>query len=120
MLIGVYGTLREGFGNHEYFLKGKKCIGTTKVLGLRMYSLGWYPCVVFTGKDEDQTVMEIYDLDEEKDKHIIEGMNHMEFGAGYVLKEITTELGKIKYYAFEDIPEDCDVIISGDWYRYSI
>lgn len=119
MLMGVYGTLRKGFGNYNYFLKGKKCVGTIEVEGLRMYSLGFYPCVVHTGKKEDKIIMEVYELNEKKDLEIIGRIDSMELGAGYSIEKIKTKLGDVRYYAFPHIPDGCPHVESGDWKKYS-
>lgn len=118
MLMGVYGSLRQGFGNYNYFLKGKKLVSTIKVKGLRMYSLGFFPCVVNTGKKEDEVVMEIYELDDKKDLEIIGRIDAMELGAGYSIETLETEFGKVRYYAYPEIPDGCSHVKSGDWKEY--
>ena len=41
-LLFVYGTLREGQGNH-YHLEGGRLIARTSIEGYRMFSLGGFP-----------------------------------------------------------------------------
>ena len=44
MNVLVYGSLRQGFGNHE-LLKDSKFIGSGWASGWRMYSLGAFPMI---------------------------------------------------------------------------
>lgn len=116
--MGVYGTLREGEYNYNALLKDKRCLDTIRVKGLRMYSLGMFPCVVATNNDKDAVVMEVYELDDNKDEETINFITNMEIGAGYVTKNVDTELGKVLYYAYENTPQYAKHIESGDWIEF--
>ena len=117
MLMAVYGTLRKGNGNFKYFLKDKKCLGTIKVEGFKMYNLGFYPCIVPTKNKKDIITVEVYKLDDEKDKDTINSINGMERGAGYLIGEVETKFGKALYYYYPYIPES-ECIEHGDWNKH--
>jgi len=117
MLMAVYGTLRKGNGNYRHFLKDKKCLGTTKLKGFKMYSLGFYPCIVPTKNEKDNIIVEVFELDDEKDKSLIAGINSMERGAGYSIGEVETIFGKALYYYFNYHP-DTTHIKHGDWNKH--
>lgn len=60
MLITLYGSLRQG-GQIGHYLNSLRRIGTSKVgrlPGLRIYVAGAVPGAVFTGDDNDYTVVE--------------------------------------------------------------
>ena len=65
-LIFVYGTLKEGFGNHAWYLKGKsKKIGSCKTSPHHsMISLGGFPGVIY-GEGHTAIKGEVYEIDEE-------------------------------------------------------
>jgi gamma-glutamylcyclotransferase (GGCT)/AIG2-like uncharacterized protein YtfP len=50
--IFVYGTLLEGYGNWEYFLKGKtERVVSGFISGFDMYSVGAFPCIKHSSID---------------------------------------------------------------------
>lgn len=68
--VFVYGTLKQGFGNHEYYLgnnEAVKYLGRCYITGdFRMYSNGAFP-IVTAGSDPDRRahiVGEVYEIDE--------------------------------------------------------
>lgn len=69
--VFVYGTLKEGHGNHAYFLAdnpGVERLGRCYISGdYRMYSNGAFPMVT-RGSNQDRVhhiVGEVYEVDEE-------------------------------------------------------
>jgi gamma-glutamylcyclotransferase (GGCT)/AIG2-like uncharacterized protein YtfP len=68
--VFVYGTLKDGFGNHEYFLAGNpgvEYLGRCYITGdYRMYTNGAFPMVT-KGDDSSRSahiVGEVYEIDE--------------------------------------------------------
>lgn len=115
--IAVYGTLRKGHYNHDrfpmQFQTGIK--NPVQIEGYKLYDLGPYPCVVYTGNPEDVTTFEIYQVTQ-RTKDIIDAM---EFGAGYDEKRqpITNEV-MASIYVFENTPSRATHIESGDYTEY--
>lgn len=62
MKLFVYGTLKQGFGNHV-LLKDSTLIGTLELPGYSMHSFGWFP--VITPSQRDSVVGELYEIDED-------------------------------------------------------
>lgn len=67
--IAVYGTLRKGHGNWDWFLNRAEPLKTVKLSG---YKLGVYglPFCEETKNKGDETVFEIYEVDEQSFKQI--------------------------------------------------
>lgn len=72
--VAVYGTLKKGKYNNRC-LGDSKYIGTSKVSGFKMYSLGGFPGVI---PGDSEIVIEIFQVTNEADAHSIynlEGYN---------------------------------------------
>lgn len=57
-LLAVYGTLKQGNGNHDHFLGDAKLVGKGVISGFDMYHLGGFPGIV---KGEGTIQVELYD-----------------------------------------------------------
>lgn len=75
MLVFVYGSLKEGFGNHRLISSFKK-IGEGTIEG-KMYSLGAFPAVVLDKENPDLIHGEIYDVNTES------GLERLDMLEGY-------------------------------------
>lgn len=78
MLIGVYGSLKEGKFNH-YRLNGAKMVSKEIVSG-QLYTNGIYPALVLNGAKE--VLLEVYDVP----LATFLSLNDMEYRAGYRLE----------------------------------
>lgn len=116
-MVFVYGSLKKGMMNHERFgLHTQKFLGTEIVHKFKMYSLHWYPCIVYTGEWSDTVSCEVYLVKED----IIETIRAIEIHAGYTELIIPThrykEVRKLGYiYAMLKKPEHARVIQNGVW-----
>lgn len=62
--VFVYGTLKQGYGNHSA-LEGSKFLGRATVTApLKLVDLGWYPGLVRTRSEVPATIGgEVYEID---------------------------------------------------------
>jgi gamma-glutamylcyclotransferase (GGCT)/AIG2-like uncharacterized protein YtfP len=89
-ILVVYGTLKKGQYNHD-FLKGQKFLGKTSVSGV-MQMCGSYPHLFdpyAVRKPAVRHKAEVYSVSPE----VYEGICDMEIGAGYYLRDVSTDWG---------------------------
>lgn len=124
--LAVYGSLRQGMGNHP-MLADAKYLGTTTLTGYKLYSIdksGSYPYVV-SDKSKSPLVVEVYEVSAEVFGHIYE----MEVNAGYRLQEIATNFDEAVIFVYDTVYENIyneetgireapGPIASGDWVKY--
>ena len=68
-LVAVYGSLRSGMGNHQYYLSDSEYKGTfTTEPNYSLYSLSFYPGLELNGNTS--VVMEVYEVDEDTLKNL--------------------------------------------------
>ena len=113
-LVAVYGSLREGFGNHR-ILEGSEKLGTHWVPGYEMFSLGAFPGV---RKGHTHVFTEVYAVD----KPTMERLDLLEGYRGegernfYDRVEVDTPHGKAYMYTLEgDDYKQSDLVESGNW-----
>lgn len=118
----VYGSLRDGMGNHR-LLDGQDFIGTTITkFAFAMYSLGGFPMVQLEGEKVCPIVVEAYDVDERG----LERLNQLEgfYGKGrsnfYDCSEVATvDFGVGLIYHIDDRKGNPDALVqNGDWVDY--
>jgi gamma-glutamylcyclotransferase (GGCT)/AIG2-like uncharacterized protein YtfP len=68
--VFVYGTLKEGHGNHDFYLAGNPAVeklGRCYITGnYRMYSNGAFPMVTCGSRNEPAHIVgEVYEVDED-------------------------------------------------------
>jgi gamma-glutamylcyclotransferase (GGCT)/AIG2-like uncharacterized protein YtfP len=118
--LAVYGTLRKGHGNWQYFLSDVPMVAEKDtVKGYRMVTFGGFPAIVATGNDADTVVVDVFDV--EGYDRIAEGIEGMERGAGYDVTEVLTSSGLYAYiYTYtEEAAKWMDIDIpDGDWTNY--
>lgn len=96
-LVGVYGSLREGFHNNK--MMNNPILKETKTLtGYKMYSFGFYPAIRKSDNEKDTIYVEVYDVNDND----LEFINSMELGAGYHIDESE---GFILYVYNRDLDE---------------
>ncbi|MFC1743338.1 gamma-glutamylcyclotransferase family protein [Candidatus Riflebacteria bacterium] len=82
--VFVYGTLRKGFGNHKYYLKGSPFIGTGKTVEkYAMYATS-IPYVV-QGEGLSRISGEVYRVDSET----LDNLDSLEGHPDFYCREIT-------------------------------
>jgi gamma-glutamylcyclotransferase (GGCT)/AIG2-like uncharacterized protein YtfP len=64
--IGVYGTLKRGYGNYSFFLKNSRFIGTETVKNLCLYALGGFPGAKYSNLNKDTVEMEVFEITPEE------------------------------------------------------
>jgi gamma-glutamylcyclotransferase (GGCT)/AIG2-like uncharacterized protein YtfP len=86
--IAVYGTLRKGYGLNG-LLEKADYVDTVKIQGYRMYTFSGerysYPIVSYSGRNEDEIEVELYDVHDNGD---FKSIDSIELGAGYHHGEI--------------------------------
>lgn len=112
--VFVYGTLKEGHGNYEYFLRDKaEYLGDFNTNPIyTMVSLGGFPGVLRNGKTSIKG--EVYEVD----KGTFSRLDGLEgYPTFYTREEIDTPYGKAWMYIYNhDRDELYDKIIeSGKW-----
>jgi len=104
--VFVYGTLKDGHGNHGYYLAGNPAVsklGRCYISGdYRMYSNGAFPMVT-RGSDQDRVshiVGEVYEIDE----HTLDSLDALEGHPDWYCREkVETPFKKAWVYL---MPED--------------
>lgn len=81
----VYGTLRQGYGNHTAFLEGRfenKVNGAVK--GYKMKSLGAFPMVFKSQNDEDEVKGEVYTV---QDPAVLKDLDRLEGNGSFYFRK---------------------------------
>lgn len=112
--IGVYGSLRKGEYNYNFFLRDQKYIKTVTKKGFKLYSLGSYPCIVRTNNPDDKVVFDLFEVSDSVKKAI----DRMEFQAGYHVDYIEEKNNQYEIYVFRDGYSNTHLIKHGDWVKY--
>lgn len=115
-LIAVYGTLRQGCGNHNYFLSEATFKGEfLSQPEYSMFSLGGFPGLKKDGNTS--IVMEVYEVDEEESRAVdgLEGYAPGRPPHFYDKQLIETPWGTAGVYIYVRNTEGLELIESGDW-----
>ena len=115
----VYGTLKQGHGNHR-LLTDAKFVGTaTTSQEFTMYSTGGFPALVHSG---DTSIFgEVYEVTDEEFSRldVLEGYPHM-----YTREQISVNVGEegdsfvsnnVWVYIWNYELDDMPVVESGEW-----
>lgn len=111
-LVAVYGTLKEGFGNHR-LLKNTEKLGEFKTNPIfTMLHLGGFPAIIEDGSTE--IFCEIYNVTE---NDVLKSLDRLEgYPNFYNRKTIDTPWGKAWIYYLDDTYNYVlNVIESGCW-----
>lgn len=120
--VAVYGSLRQGMGNHG-LLRGQTFLGETVTdEPFAMYSLGGFPKVTLHGAKVCPIVVEVYDVDEQG----LIALNRLEGfhekgseGNFYDRSTVSTPLGDVEIYHIEDgYGGTRELVEGGDWVKY--
>ena len=118
-LVAVYGSLRSGMGNHQYYLSDSEYKGTFSTEPeYTLHSLQWYPGLKLNGNTS--VVMEVYEVDEDTLKNLnrLEGYYPGEKSTFYDRIEINTPWGKAFTYIYVNELSKESIVESGDWVAY--
>ena len=118
-LVAVYGSLRSGMGNHQYYLSDSEYKGTFSTEPeYTLHSLSAYPGLKLNGNTS--VVMEAYEVDEETLKNLnrLEGYYPGEKSTFYDRIEINTPWGKAFTYIYVNELSKESIVESGDWVLY--
>jgi len=117
-LIAVYGSLRQGHGNHR-LIEHTEYVGTFKTEPVfNLYSLGGYPGLKENG--DTAVVMEVYSVDDDTARRVdgLEGYVPGRPATFYDKIPLETPFGTASVYTYvNNISEDRKVH-SGDWNGY--
>ena len=118
-LVAVYGSLRYGKGNHQYYLSTSEYKGTFSTEPeYTLHSLQWYPGLKLNGNTS--VVMEVYEVDEKTLTNLnrLEGYYPGEKSTFYDRIEINTPWGKAFTYIYVNELSKDSIVESGDWVLY--
>ena len=118
-LVSVYGSLRFGMSNHQYYLSTSEYKGTFSTEPeYTLHSLQWYPGLKLNGNTS--VVMEVYEVDEETLKNLnrLEGYYPGEKSTFYDRIEINTPWGKAFTYIYVNKLSKESIVESGDWVEF--
>lgn len=108
----VYGSLRP----KHYNYRGEKVLkDNVKVFGYKLFSLGSYPGIVYTGDPKDCVICTLLECDNRTSYN----WDAMEHGANYHSKaeivEVAETLVAAKIYEYLGRTDDENLVESGDW-----
>jgi gamma-glutamylcyclotransferase (GGCT)/AIG2-like uncharacterized protein YtfP len=110
--VAVYGSLKKGYGNHDWHLKDAEYLGQAETLPqYSLFSLGSYPGVIKGGSTCVQ--LELYNVNEEELNNLDRLEGHPSY---YQREEIETSEGTAWIYLLpEKEYKDYEVIADGNW-----
>ena len=118
-LVAVYGSLRRGMGNHQYYLSSSEYKGTFSTEPeYTLHSLSYYPGLKLDGNTS--IVMEVYEVNEETLKNLnrLEGYHPGETSTFYDRIEINTPWGRAFTYIYVNKLSKESIVESGDWVKF--
>lgn len=116
-LIGVYGTLRKGCGNHR-IMGDSKLLGTVVTSAkFTMYNNGHFPYVYPKGKTP--LTLEIYNVEDQNTLRHIYGLEGYTGERNnpknwYDTVDVETEFGLAEIFVCKT-PQKLPIVESGDW-----
>lgn len=114
-LYAVYGTLKEGFGNH-YILNNSSLVHRGFVsIPFKMVSLGGFPGLI-PDIIKNSIFLEIYEVDSDETEARLDRLEgYPNFYDKYV---IDTPVGEANvYYLKDEEYQECDLVETGNWSR---
>ncbi len=121
LIIALYGSLRDGLYNSRRFdlQNMSEFLGTTKVSGYALYSLGPYPGI-YPSKNS-YVVAEVRRFSGKQQLEVAKSIDYMELFGGYHREYVNLEIGDQRFrgfiYVYDEKPES-ERIEHGDWTRY--
>lgn len=120
-IVAVYGTLREGLGNHTLIADCKR-IGLGWLTGFRMYNLGDLPAIIATHDDSGRIRVEWYDVSDDILEELdgLEGFNPDSVNTSlFVRKRVFSPYGRGWIYLYNRSLNSVPYMEAGDWERFS-
>jgi gamma-glutamylcyclotransferase (GGCT)/AIG2-like uncharacterized protein YtfP len=121
LIIALYGSLRDGLYNSRRFdLQNiSEFLGTTKIKGYALYSLGPYPGIY--PMENSYIVAEVRRFSGKQQLEVAKSIDYMELFGGYHREYVDLEIGDQRLrgflYVYDEKPE-FEKIEHGDWTRY--
>ncbi|AKB73266.1 hypothetical protein MSLAZ_0005 [Methanosarcina lacustris Z-7289] len=121
IVMALYGSLRNGLYNNQRFdlPNRSEFLGTARVPGYSLYSLGPYPAVY--PSENGSVVAEVRRFSGKKQLEIAKSIDYMELFGGYHREYVDLELTEKKLrgviYVYDEKPEK-EKIQHGDWAKY--
>ncbi len=121
LIMALYGSLRNGLYNSRRFdLQNRsEFLGTIKVRGYALYSLGPYPGVY--PLEGSCVIAEVRRFSGKKQLEVAKSIDYMELFGGYHREYVDLEVGEQKLrgfiYVYDEKPES-ERIEHGDWAKY--
>ena len=121
--VAVYGSLRQGMGNHGIISDNEFVVQTTLSGGYRMVSLGGFPGVMETDKPQSPIIVEVYKVSELRNMQrldSLEGYRGPHANNFYDKKLVTLDNGMqahiylLNEEGYGAYPE----VSNGDWVSY--
>lgn len=114
-LVAVYGSLRKGKGNHRILDNDRtEYLGTTRVSGFDMYSLGSYPFITDGDGEITVEVYRVSDIVTAQRLDTLEG-----YPTFYNRKQVQTEYGLAWIYFINDFDVSrYQPVPGGDWVTF--
>lgn len=117
----VYGSLRNNEYNFNSFQRrygddNVNYLETGVIKGFELYSFGSFPGILYTGNEEDELTVDLLEVSEEAKQ----GMDWMELGAGYKIRQVefNGELVDIYEYGSDEIRNRYEQVKHGNWSQY--
>ncbi|MGA9189126.1 MAG: gamma-glutamylcyclotransferase [Methanosarcina sp.] len=121
IIMALYGSLRDGLYNSRRFdLQNRsELLGTTKVRGYALYSLGPYPGIY--PSEGFSVVVEVRRFSGKQQLEVAKSIDYMELFGGYHREYVNLEIDEQKIrgfiYVYDEKPET-EKIDHGDWVYY--
>lgn len=121
IIIALYGSLRNGlYNNRRFDLPNRsEFLGTTRISGYALYSLGPYPAVY--PSENCSVVTEVRKFSGKQQLEVAKSIDYMELFGGYHREYVDLEIGRQKIrgfiYVYDEKPET-EKIEHGDWVHY--
>lgn len=114
-LVAVYGSLRQGMGNHRLLEHGEATkLSTEHISGFLMYSMGGFP-YIRPATTEDLIVVEVYKVD----ASTMRSLDRLEgYPSFYDRKLVPTSKGEAWVYFIDEEPRGREPVVSGDWVKF--
>lgn len=113
-LVAVYGSLRKGKGNHV-ILGDSTYLGTERIKGFDMFSLGAYPYVM--PESDNSIVVEVYEVDSDSTGKSLDRLEG--YPSYYDRKLIQTTHGEAWIYFINEYIDGTPFVDGGDWILYT-
>ena len=122
ILVAVYGSLRKGMGNHDYFLGKANYLGEFQTEPIySLYGLGGFPGLKLNGSSS--IIMEVYEVTPLEASRIdgLEGYDkESDDNTFYDKITINTPWGEASTYLYVPNVSEDKFVESGDWKKHKL